>query len=263
MGLSWVRVQGVIQSGVHVESTVGSLISIIALSSIMQLGGIPAPLKGSCLSVFMWFTWMLMQALQIFTVGLALTLVLFSYVQMQSVLQPCMVEGPFGQRLLNVASSVCFTFQPIVLSKLLVLLLYYHALHAGIRTYQMARNTVMTEREKQRMSRFLRLVDKGQVVIFGPVLVLAMALFVLSGAAVFSVAYTPVLFSIAVVWWFTSALLQGMSRCMNAVVVRFSVANPGLVRSLVLQPFVSVRSARTRTCFIASLPALILPAPHL
>ena len=84
----------VFQAGLHVESTIGSLGSIIMLASIMQLGGIPAPLKNSRLSLVMWLIWMVMQTLQVFTISLALLLVVFSYVQMQEVLNPCMVRAP-------------------------------------------------------------------------------------------------------------------------------------------------------------------------
>jgi hypothetical protein len=86
------RLMSIFQSGLHIESTVGSLCSIVALASIMQLGGIPAPLKNSPLSVFMWTLWMVMQVLQVFTIALALLLVIFSYIQMQLVLNPCMVS---------------------------------------------------------------------------------------------------------------------------------------------------------------------------
>ena len=37
---------------------------------------------------------MVMQTLQVFTISLALLLVVFSYVQMQEVLNPCMVRAP-------------------------------------------------------------------------------------------------------------------------------------------------------------------------
>ena len=57
-----------------------------------------------------------------------------------------MIEGPIGWKLLNAFASACFLFQPLVLSKLLALLLYYHALHCGIRTWQMARKVNTTRR---------------------------------------------------------------------------------------------------------------------
>jgi hypothetical protein len=143
-------------------------------------------------------------------------------------------------KLLNAAASVSFIFQPIVLSKLLALMLYYHALHAGLRTWQMARNTQMTENEKLRMQRVSQLVEKGHAWIFAPFFILAMAVFFFSGAIAFAIAYIPVMLSIALVWWLASGLLQGISRCFESIVTRLTVPNPGFIRALALQPLSQV-----------------------
>lgn len=138
-------------------------------------------------------------------------------------------------KLLNAAASVSFIFQPIVLSKLLALLLYYHAIHAGVRTWQMARNTQMSEKEKLRMQRLSKLIEKGHTWIFTPFFALAIAVFLFSGAIAFAIAYIPVMLSIALVWWLVSGLLQGISRCFESIAARLTVPNPGFMRALVVQ----------------------------
>ena len=50
-----------LQGGLRAESQAGSIVSMVMLASLMQLGGIPAPVHGSIVSLLMWWVWMLMQ----------------------------------------------------------------------------------------------------------------------------------------------------------------------------------------------------------
>ena len=81
-----------------------------------------------------------MQTVQVALIFLSLILVALAFYRMQTVVGPCMLDGPLpGVSLLNGAAIISVGFQPIVLTKTIALLLYFHALHAGVRARQMAR----------------------------------------------------------------------------------------------------------------------------
>lgn len=131
------------------EMTVVSLFSVIASAAMMQVGGIPAPLRGSYGSIVIFWIWVFIQFFQIVLMATSIAFVTVSYITVFDIVDECLYEGPFGYSLLSVVSAASFPFQPIMLSKILTILLYYHGLYAASVAWQMTRGRGMGNREKE------------------------------------------------------------------------------------------------------------------
>ena len=226
---------GTFQSGIRYESTAGTFFSVVLLAWLMQLGGIPAPIKGLRLPLVMWILWMLMQLLQLVVIVCALLLTVLSYVQFQAELRPCMVLGPFDIAVLNLVSLVSLVFQPLILAKFLALLLYYHALYNGVRVWAMGRGTQVSEWEKRTIDKISNAFLRSHFVVFGPVAAFSFAVFVFSGAVAFSFSFLLVMLGLALMWCLLSALLQAVGRLTGKLVESITVPQPSWTRALVIQ----------------------------
>ena len=115
-----------------------------------------------------------------------------------------MVNGFGGFKLLTIVLFCSLAFQPIVLSKLLSLLLYYHGLYVGVCVWNStdASNELSTTGQRAK-----RLFMKGHFVLFAPFFLPFLVIFAMSPVA-FSFVYLPIAACISLFWLFASATLQ-------------------------------------------------------
>ena len=132
----------ILTAGWRTESQVGTQWSVLLLAILMQVGGIPAPVKKSYFSSGSWVLWMLAAFMQFVIILLSLLFIPVSYHRMATVVGPCMVEGFWGVSLLGIVMTGSCIFQPIVLSKLLAMLLYYYSITAGFQVYRKVRRSL-------------------------------------------------------------------------------------------------------------------------
>ena len=69
----------------RMESQSANMVSVIALYTLAQFGGIPAPVRGEPISVCMWAIWMTLQLVQLLLIVFSLSYVVLAYWRMSEV----------------------------------------------------------------------------------------------------------------------------------------------------------------------------------
>ena len=203
-------------AGWRVESQVATLWSVVILAALMQLGGIPAPIKGQKIAYFAWGVWMIIQTMQFLFIFLSLVFVIVSYVRMSNVVGYCMTPGLGGFSLLGNVAAISLAFQPIILSKLLVMLLYYYAVTAGFQAFLMTHTEPGAKRADTAIGRVEKWLERGHYLIFAPIFALFSAAAVLGTPLFFGLAfYLPITLCNWFIWMGGSALLQGLVKLLK------------------------------------------------
>ena len=99
------------------------------LIALLQIGGVPVP---DCVTgTVLWCAWMLAVLLQWVTTMLSLIVSIASYTAMREALSDCAVMWKHGMKLIDVVALPSFAFQPVVLTKILVMWIYWNAMLEG------------------------------------------------------------------------------------------------------------------------------------
>ena len=119
--------------GLRFESGVVTFIGMIALSMLMQVGGIPT--ARGCMGTFLWgiyTTGLIMQWLA--QLG-SLIMITAAYMRVRDVFGPCMQPWKYGMNLLNVIALAVFPFMPIVLTKLSLMMITFAGITEAVKVY--------------------------------------------------------------------------------------------------------------------------------
>ena len=129
-------VLGTFTGELRVEAVFGTAIVFLLLIGLLQLGGAPIPDPKEQGGTILWYAWMMVAVGQWATMGLSLVSTIAAYVAMRTPLSACALEWKHGMNLVDVVALPTFSFQPsVVLTKIVVLLIYFAALIEGYKVW--------------------------------------------------------------------------------------------------------------------------------
>ena len=125
--------------GIGFEATFGDSICVLILSMMLQIGGIPTPTER--VTRILYTCWMLVVVVQWLFMLLSLLSIAAAYWKMREILTDCAVQWNNEYAIMDVIAMPSFVFQPAVLSKLMVMMIYWAGLIEGVKVWCAANRT--------------------------------------------------------------------------------------------------------------------------
>ena len=119
---------GTFLGALRIESIVGDGLGIIAMAMLLQMGGIPIPDRKSPLGTFLWALLVFVIGLQCFTSAFSIVCAMSAFFTARETLSPCAVEWKGGIDLVDVWALGSFSFQPVILTPLILMSIYFAAI---------------------------------------------------------------------------------------------------------------------------------------